>query len=413
MENAASLPNIDVSAIKWLFEPAHLDSFLRALGTKSFLHLPGESGKFKRLVTWSELSTILEQHRMTPPRLVLFKRGQQIDQQSYLEPESSFRTEYRIRSQLITELQAGATLVLNHFDDFSTATQELAQELEWALRTGVHANLYAGWGSDNGFDLHRDEHDTLILQVLGKKRWTIHRPNEHQRSKIENDAVLRPTDPPLWDSNLEDGSLLYIPRGWWHVAVPQNEPTLHLTMTIRNPSGVEFFQWLANLMTSKTVCPKDLPHLAGEGEAERYSTEMLNELTRDLSPNLVSRFLAYRDAKVKPRPHVNLSILPFLRNSDLPATVFVRLTVPRKLRLTNSPNDGVRFEANGKMWTFPCSMVAALVLLNDYHWHVMSELRALTADPAELKQMLVDLVLGGIVKIDCEGPNPAKPQPNR
>jgi len=405
MENAASIPKVDVNAVKWLFEPAHIDNFLRALETKSFLHLPGKLGKFKHLITWSELSTVLEQHRMTSPRLTLFKKGQQIDQHLYLEQEGPFRTEYRVRSQLITELQAGATLILNHFDDFSTATQELAQELEWALRTEVHANLYAGWGSDNGFDLHRDEHDTLILQVAGNKRWTIHRPNESHPFKAENDTVLKPPDPPLWDDDLEDGSLLYIPKGWWHVAVPQNEPTLHLTMTIRSPSGIDFLQWLANLMMSKTVFPMDLPHLADEAEAERYSTEMLKELTRDWSPGLVSRFLSYRDAKVKPRPHVNLSILPFLRDSDLPASAFVRLTVPRQLRLTDSPNNAVRFEANGKMWTFPCSMVAALALLNDYRWHVMSELRASTVDPTELKQMLIDLVLGGIVKIDCEDAN--------
>src|ERR1035438_5466832 len=152
MENAASIPNVDATAIKWLFEPASFDSFLRAWGTKTFLHLRGELGKFKHLITWSELSTVLEQHRMMPPRLILFKKGQHIDQELYLEPEGHFRTEYRVRSQFITELRAGATLILNHIDDFNTATQELAQELEWALGTGVHANLYAAWGPDNGFN---------------------------------------------------------------------------------------------------------------------------------------------------------------------------------------------------------------------------------------------------------------------
>jgi ribosomal protein L16 Arg81 hydroxylase len=405
MEKAVSIPNIDVSAVKWLFEPASVDSFLRAWGTKSFLHLSGEFGKFNHLITWSELSRVLEQHRMMPPRLILIKKGRQIDQQLYLEPEGPFRTEYRVRSQFITELRAGATLILNHIDDFSTATQELAQELEWALRTGVHANLYAGWGSDNGFDLHRDEHDTLILQVAGKKRWAIHRPNERHPFKTENDTLLRPTGPPLWNGNLEDGSLLYIPRGWWHVAVPQDEPTLHLTMTIRNPSGIDFLQWLANLMTSKSVCPMDLPHLNGESEAERFSREMLGELTREWSPSLMSTFLAHRDVKVKPRPHVNLSIIPFLKNSDLPTSGSVRLTVPRQLRLANDPSSAVQFEANGRTWTFPCSMVAALALLNDYRWHSVSELRASIADSAKLKQMLIDLVLGGVVKVDCEDPN--------
>jgi len=405
MEDSASILNVDVGAVKWLFEPNYQERFLQALETKSFLHLPGETGKFNHLITWSELSTILEKHRMTPPRLILFKKGKQIDQHLYLEQESSFRTEYRIRSQLITELRAGATLILNHLDDFSTATQELAQELEWVLHTGVHANLYAGWGADNGFDLHRDEHDTLILQVAGKKHWTIHRPDERHPFKTENDAALRPTDSPLWDGTLEDGSLLYIPKGWWHIAVPQNEPTLHLTMSILSPTGIDFLQWLANQMTSKMVCPRDLPRSVDVAGAEEYSAEMLKELTTDWGPNLVSRFLAHRDANIKPRPHVDLSIIPFLRDSNLPVSAFVRLSAARRLRLTNSHEDAIRFEASGKLWTFPYSMVAALALLNDYRWHSMSELRDSIGAPLELTQMLVDLVLGGIVKIVCADPS--------
>src|SRR5271154_2078951 len=138
MEAASSTAKVDLRAVKWLFEPADPDSFLRAWRMKSFLHFAGASDRFDHLITWSQLSTLLEQHRMTSPRLVLFKKGQKLDQHLYLEPDSKFRSEYRVRRQMITELQAGATLILNHFDDFNTATQELAQEFEWALRTGVH-----------------------------------------------------------------------------------------------------------------------------------------------------------------------------------------------------------------------------------------------------------------------------------
>jgi len=297
MEAASSTAKVDLRAVKWLFEPADPDSFLRAWRMKSFLHFAGASDRFDHLITWSQLSTLLEQHRMTSPRLVLFKKGQKLDQHLYLEPDSKFRSEYRVRRQMITELQAGATLILNHFDDFNTATQELAQEFEWALRTGVHANLYAGWGTDCGFELHQDEHDALILQVAGKKRWTIYRPKQCQISGIESPTEQRPTDPPIWDDNLEDGSILYIPKGWWHLAVPQNEPTLHLTVTISNSSGIDFLQWVTHLMKSKTAFSKELPHLASEIEIETYSTELLKELTVGLSPKFLARYLAHWTAR--------------------------------------------------------------------------------------------------------------------
>ena len=37
------------------------------------------------------------------------------------------------------------------------------------------------------------------------------------------------------DEILHPGDLLYIPKGCYHVAVPMNEPALHLTVSIRNP----------------------------------------------------------------------------------------------------------------------------------------------------------------------------------
>ena len=53
-------------------------------------------------------------------------------------------------------------------------------------------------------------------------------------------------DPDIHVLLLEAGDLLYIPRGWWHVAMPLDEPTLHLTVGVNNLTGADFLRWFAD-----------------------------------------------------------------------------------------------------------------------------------------------------------------------
>ena len=59
-------------------------TFLREHWLKTFLHIRGTRGRFAGLLTWNDLSAILEQHRLTPPRLKLFQDGRAVDPSRYL-----------------------------------------------------------------------------------------------------------------------------------------------------------------------------------------------------------------------------------------------------------------------------------------------------------------------------------------
>lgn len=84
------------------------------------------------------------------------------------------------------------------------------------LRTRVQTNLYASWTSTEGFGAHWDDHDTVIVQLDGAKRWRIYgttRPYPLYRD-IE-DPGEAPTEP-VADLVLWPGHALYMPRGVWH-----------------------------------------------------------------------------------------------------------------------------------------------------------------------------------------------------
>ena len=89
-----------------------VDAFLKNYWLKSFVHIPGRPGRFTDLLTWSDLNAILEQHRLTPPRLKLYKDGQPLDPAQYLTP-AMFGVPRLDAGGLAACLAQGASLILD------------------------------------------------------------------------------------------------------------------------------------------------------------------------------------------------------------------------------------------------------------------------------------------------------------
>ena len=95
------------------------------------------------------------------------------------------------------------------------------RQLEDAFGLGVQANSYYTPRGSQGFAVHHDTHDVLVLQVAGEKRWLLYNPLlelplKHQRYSRSLGDEGEPTD----DIILRAGDMLYLPRGWLHQAEP-------------------------------------------------------------------------------------------------------------------------------------------------------------------------------------------------
>ena len=83
----------------------------------------------------------------------------------------------------------------------------------------MQANAYYTPRGSQGFAVHHDTHDVLVLQVAGEKRWLLYEPLlelplKHQRYSQALGEHGEPTD----DLVLRAGDTLYLPRGWLHQA---------------------------------------------------------------------------------------------------------------------------------------------------------------------------------------------------
>ncbi|CAG7836077.1 unnamed protein product [Allacma fusca] len=136
--------------------------------------------------------------------------------------------------------------------------------------TFVGANVYLTPADSQGFAPHYDDIEAFVLQVEGRKHWKVYKP----RSKDEELPRFSSTNfseeqdnigEPVLDVILEEGDLLYFPRGFIHQAKAVGEHSLHITVSCyqMNSWGDLMKEYLSSAvdvaMTSKVDFRKGLP----------------------------------------------------------------------------------------------------------------------------------------------------------
>ncbi|MCA1618091.1 MAG: cupin domain-containing protein [Acidobacteria bacterium] len=338
-----------------MLEPRAPEEFLDSYWGAGFLHVRGRAGRFARMMPWARLSEILGRHRLDHPRLRLVRDGKPVPVSSYLRHTTGARQKTTVprlkASELSRQLREGATLVLDAVDELSEPIEVLARDLELFFRERVQVNLYAGWQTSRGFDLHWDDHDVFILQVAGRKRWSVYGQTRPHPLVNDIEKAEKPGHGPLWEGTLEDGDLLYIPRGWWHVAEPLAEPTLHLTVGVHNRTGLDLLRWLSERMRASETFRRDLPRFAPAAARAAHAARLREELLTAWDDTLVERFYEDLDARADSRPRVELPWMAMPGAAPPAPETVVSLLAPRPLGVEAS-GGVIEFACLGRRWRF-------------------------------------------------------------
>ena len=291
--------------------PVDVDTFLATEYGQKFVYVPGTPGKFSALLPWPVLNEILEQHRLEAPRLRLTREGKPVPAERYLsfQPNrrASGRPIPRLNSvELTRELREGATLVLDNVDELYRPIRRLAESLERIFRVRIQVNSYSGWRFSRGFDVHWDDHDVFVLQVAGRKHWSVYGTTRPYPLARDIEPAVDPPTELLWEQVLQEGDLLYIPRGWWHLATPLDEPTLHLTIGVSNPTAADFLSWFVDRLRSSEVVRQDIPFLRGPNAIREHAERVRQALLSRWHPGLIEEYMTHLDARSVARPHFGL-----------------------------------------------------------------------------------------------------------
>jgi hypothetical protein len=151
---------------------------------------------------------------------------------------------------LFRAFDGGATLVVSQFHELHPPLMRFCRGLEQVFLHAVQANIYLTPPGAQGFRVHYDTHDVLVLQVSGEKGWRL----------FPGQPVPRPTRRTPWPGNiapegepaaltLRAGETLYVPRGVMHDAATQGGgASLHVTIGLLDPSFATVLRLAVDLL---------------------------------------------------------------------------------------------------------------------------------------------------------------------
>lgn len=354
----------DTAWLGALLAPVSVSSFLSTYWCKQHLFCRGSRDRFSALLSWTDLNRILEHHWRETRRFRLARQGCDLDPASYADFGGYTP---RIRAKDVTDhLRCGATMSFDAIDELHEPLTRLATSFEAFFRGGTKINVYAAWRAMHGLDLHRDNQEIFILQLDGRKRWLLYGFSIEgvDRSNLQKTSV--PPDGAELDDMLEPGDLLYIPRGCYHVAVPMDEPALHLTIGVKNPREIDLLTWLVDRLRAGGAADRDLPCFADAAERVCYSNRLRAALLDGFEADLVEQYLTETGSNLKPRPSFSLPWSATPERLPRSGHFFIRLNGRPRLTLTTDAHPGaIEVRDRGRTYRFPRGMRWIIERLDD------------------------------------------------
>jgi hypothetical protein len=231
---------------------------------------------------WDDLNVALRSNRFAPPRLRLAHSRPEalanINLHSWTGTGTPVALPSLKQSALYEGLSLGATLVLNNVHEVSENLRNLALAISAVLHEVVSVNCYASFRTDENFGPHRDPHDVFAYQVAGSKRWLLFSSTDpgaiHEIRPIEDTCPQQV----VADITLEEGDVLYVPRGYWHKVNGLNQPSLHLTIGVTRKRAIDLLRSLISRLDEHPFWTATIPRYASPARLSAFQEELRSAL---------------------------------------------------------------------------------------------------------------------------------------
>ena len=273
--------------------PVALDSFLEDYWEQEPLVVErSEPGRFDSILSREDAESIVTSTAVRAPAFRLVREGAQIPLDSYTE-DIPWRPGSLTRTARVDEVarlfEAGASIVLQALHIHWHPAALYCRALEAALGCPVQANAYYTPDSAQGFAVHHDTHDVLILQVAGEKLWRVYEPVLELPLKTQRwSPALGEPGAPRQEFDLKAGDTLYLPRGWPHEALTSEQSSLHLTIGLHPYTRLDAVRAAVDGLASETELRRSV---AADGE---LPDDLLEPLAARLGPEEVARRMRRR-----------------------------------------------------------------------------------------------------------------------
>ncbi len=329
--------------------------------------------RFEDLLDLDGVDELLSRRGMRTPFLRIVQDGKVVDSAQFTGPGGAgAQIADQVRDDRVLALfGAGATIVLQALHRTWPAVIDFSTRLGEDLGHPVQANAYVSPPSSRGFAAHYDVHDVFVLQLAGRKHWTVHAPVcpdplRDQPWDRYADAVRAAArdEPPVLDTVLEPGDALYLPRGYLHAATTLGGVSAHLTVGVHTVTRFALVEALCALVADDPDLRRSLPlglDLADPDALTPHLRATLDALTDALQRVPAERVAHRVHERVwsgnRPEPVSPLAHTAF--TDELSAGDVVRRRAGLRYRLRENA-DRVVLELPDRTMTLPAATVGAL-----------------------------------------------------
>lgn len=144
---------------------------------------------------------------------------------------------------VLSKFHEGASIVLNEVHRFSSCLMDLASSLSEELGVQCVVNAYLTPPQSVALSPHFDSHDIFALQVVGQKQWFVDSGRSRLTTKSTFQPILSADQASLVDFKevmMEEGDVMYLPRGCAHHARTISGQSMHLTVGLYPLEWSEF-----------------------------------------------------------------------------------------------------------------------------------------------------------------------------
>ena len=303
-----------------LLAPLTPDRFFAEYYDQKPVHIPGDEGKFARVMSWAILNELLDMTAIWGAKsLMLAMDGEILPPRAYCV-EAVNRDGAAIQqpdaAKVMELLRKGASLVANDIDTLTPELRRVAHALEEGFCGKAQSNLYCSWRQRQAFKSHYDTHDVFALHMEGVKKWRLYEgreahPIRHPRFTGFDQAELdRRKGGVMQEVEMTPGDLLYIPRGWYHDALASSGGTVHLAFGLTGVIGLDLMGALSDAAADDEAFRRNFPRPEEGRAALKAHIADLGARLQALCENdgFVEAFAAYQKSFRYPRGGFDLPI---------------------------------------------------------------------------------------------------------
>jgi ribosomal protein L16 Arg81 hydroxylase len=278
---------------------------------------------------------------------------------------------------VLEDMRDGGTLVLDQLHHREPNLRLLCRVLASELGHRFQTNLYLTPANGKGFTPHWDNHDVFILQVVGSKNWKI----EKQRRTLPGKGDKmgdegRELCGDVYSFVLEQGDVIYIPRGFVHAAECGSEPSLHITLGV---TGVFWEDLLHAAVKAAVFRDERLRHALPMGfvqSPDEALAKRLKGIFRELADETFLReaIAQYKDELIRTYPlDISDQMLDFFRPKPLGTDDIVG---PRRAIVfqMHKEGDAVRLNYGARTIVFPSFFGEGLKFALDRPFYAVREI---------------------------------------